>query len=129
MNEDMQLETVQTDKNHTAVWQPIGAGRYSVVVYSAGNDSFEHNECLLKINCTGAGTVSVSDALLVDADRQLLCFDSISTDMMTGIDVVDDGRLAEEGQMIYTIDGRRVSTVPKNKKGVYVVNNKKMVVR
>jgi hypothetical protein len=126
MPEAMQLNDIQTDGEHTASWQPLGEGRYSVVVYSMKNARFEQNECLLTMCCKGTGAVNVSDILLVDTDRQAHRFYAASADMATGIAVLNGEQLSEEST-IYTLDGRKIGDY--SKKGVYVINGKKTVVK
>ncbi len=126
MPEAMQLNDIQTGGEHTASWQPLGEGRYSVVVYSMKNARFEQNECLLTMSCKGTGAVNVSDILLVDTDRQAHRFYAASADMATGIVVLNGEQLSEEST-IYTLDGRKIGDY--SKKGVYVINGKKTVVK
>lgn len=129
LEEGMQLEGVTTDDSHTAVWQQLDDQRYAVLAYSTGNAAFAKNEALLSFVVKGRGHVSVTDALVVNEQREPMYLARADKDVATGIGNVN----GNENVNVYDLGGRKYDDGKlhggKLTKGVYIVNGKKMVVK
>ena len=129
LEEGMQLEGVTTDDSHTAVWQQLDDQRYAVLAYSTGNAAFAKNEALLSFVVKGQGHVSVTDALVVNEQREPMYLARADKDVATGIGNINEN----ENVNVYDLGGRKYDDGKlhggKLTKGVYIVNGKKVVVK
>jgi hypothetical protein len=115
---------------HLLTCDKIGDGHYRVVVCSLSGSALLGNSGeLLSLDISGEGTTTVERILLVTADAAEKHFADL-TCSTTGIDTIAG---QEEPADVYTTDGRLVrrqaTSLSGLKKGIYVVNGKKMVVR
>ena len=98
--------------NHDLYWKMIDANTCRVVVYSMTNAAFHVNgDNLFTIFMNGGQSATISNELLIKAEGT------------TGIDTIR--REAENGK-VYDLNGRQVKTP---RKGVYIINGRKVVVK
>ena len=104
-------------------------GRYKVMVFSGSNAAFNSNSPI-RLQLSGNGDVKIEDALFVDTDEEAVIFESAALNT-TGINAV--GTTFAQSVDIYTVGGKLVkngATSTKGlAKGVYVVNNQKLIVK
>ena len=115
---------------HLLTCDKIGDGHYRVVVCSLSGSALLGNSGeLLSLDISGEGTTTVERILLVTADAAEKHFAPLTCGT-TGIDTIAG---QSEPADVYTTDGRLVrrqaTSLSGLKKGIYVVNGKKMVVR
>ena len=130
LQEGMSLEEITTDGKHTVAWRQTGYNQYMVVCYSSQNFAFDNNYGLLFFRCAGQGEINISDMMLVDVDKNEHCFggknQSIATDITSKI-------VTDENGVVYDLQGRKVvsfsTPISQWPKGVFLVNNKKVVVK
>ena len=116
-------------KDHVLTYTKTNDNTYRVVVYSLDNQSYTGNNGeLLSIHVSGTGSVDIDNILFVTSGQNEKWFASLHS-YTTGINAVKDIKAMD----IYSIDGRLVRKQVNNtndlKKGVYIVNGKKQVVR
>ena len=130
LSDSQQLTDITTDAHHLVEWRELSEGRYFVLCYSAGNAEFESRDALLTFHYTGEGDIMVSDAMMVDTDRQETHFAPVNTSGATGIDWTL-GSLSQPAD-IYSVNGyliREQATSLKGLvKGVYVINGKAVII-
>ena len=98
--------------NHDLHWKMIDASTCRVVVYSMTNTAFGVNgDNLFNIFINGGQRATISNEILIKADGT------------TGIDAIHTE--AENGN-VYDLNGRQVKTP---RKGVYIINGRKVVVK
>ena len=128
------LESIQLNnkrmENHQMTYAKIGDNRYKVVIYSLDNATYNgHNGELLNIMVVGSGDVIVEDILFITAGQMEKRFSSLRGGT-TGISVTTK---QAEKMNIYSTDGRLVRKQAEStnglKKGLYIVNGKKIIVR
>ena len=124
LDHGMQLQNVTADDRHVVAWQRIDERRYAVVAYSTKNEAFTMGEALLKLDCTGNGSVNVSNIMLVDTDRNERFFNSAAIGSTTGVNSIK----ADKNREIFDLQGRKVDQRQQTK-GIYIVNGKKVVVK
>ncbi len=131
LSDSQQLTDITTDAHHLVEWRELSEGRYFVLCYSAGNAEFESRDALLTFHYTGEGDIMVSDAMMVDTDRQETHFAPVNTSGATGIDWTL-GSLSQPAD-IYSVNGyliREQATSLKGLvKGVYVINGKAVIIK
>ena len=115
---------------HLLTCDKIGDGHYRVVVCSLSGSALLGNSGeLLSLDISGEGTTTVERILLVTADAAEKHF----ADLTSGTTAIDTIAGQVEPADVYTTDGRLVrrqaTSLSGLKKGIYVVNGKKMVVR
>lgn len=126
MSDGMSLDDVTSDYHHVVAWRQLTADSYVVIAYSSRNQAFTSNESLFNLHCSGTGRVTVSNVLMADADKQEHRFAAVSSDLITGIDQIENEKL-EIDNSTYDLQGRKVS--PQLRKGVYIINGTKKVVK
>ena len=100
------------NSNHDLHWKMIDASTCRVVVYSMTNAAFRANsDNLFTVFMTGSQNATISNEILIKADGT------------TGIDAIHTE--AENGN-VYDLNGRQVKTP---RKGVYIINGRKVVVK
>ena len=98
--------------NHNLSWKMIDAKNCRVVVYSMTNAAFRANsDNLFDIFMTGGQDATISNELLIKAEGA------------TGIDAI---RRETENGKVYDLNGRQVKNP---RKGVYIINGRKVVVK
>ena len=98
--------------DHSLYWKMVDANTCRVVVYSMTNAAFRANsDNLFTVFMTGSQNANISNELLIKADGT------------TGIDAISTE--AENGN-VYDMNGRQVKTP---RKGVYIINGKKVMVK
>lgn len=109
-------------KEHTAICKKIAPNRYRVVAYSLDNNALSD---FLNIKTDGGvGNISIDNALFVTKSGERY-YSNATESHTTGIDTV-----AKEAALrdVYTIDGRKIND-KKLSKGVYIISNKKYMVK
>lgn len=123
------LQEVMADEAHQSKFTRMSDGRYKVMVFSGNNATFNSNSPI-KLQLSGNGDVKIEDALFVDTDEEAVIFESAALNT-TGINAV--GTTFAQPVDIYTVGGKLVkngATSTKGlAKGVYVVNNQKLIVK
>lgn len=120
--------------DHLMTYRLLENGSYRVVCYSPTNSTFEGNEAgLLDISTTG--DVTISNVRLTTADLNEIRLDAVSGGT-TGI--IDKLVNQNEELKVYTLDGRLCRVINKLsgespmdglKPGIYMIGNRKVVVR
>ena len=120
--------------DHLMTYRQLANGTRRVVCYSPTNNTFLANDAAL-LNIATNGNVTISNVRLTTADLREVCLDAISGGT-TGI--TDVKGLQGEELKVYSLDGRLCRTIrvqqgenPLNglKAGVYMIGNRKVVVR
>lgn len=123
------LQEVMADEAHQSKFTRMSDGRYKVMVFSGNNATFNSNSPI-KLQLSGNGDVKIEDAMFVDIDEEAVAFESAVLNT-TGINAV--GTTFAQPVDIYTVGGKLVkngATSTKGlAKGVYVVNNQKLIVK
>ena len=120
--EGQQLLDMATDARHQAVWEQTAPGKYNVVCYSCSNASFASNQQMVTILTSGEGDITVSNALLVDENKQGHAFALAGT---TGISEMSNEKFGTSSNA-YDLQGRRITHT---QKGLHIINHKKIVER
>lgn len=130
LSEGQQLTDITTDSRHHVEYRQLADDRYFVLCYSGNNDEFISKDEMLTFHVTGEGSVSVSEAMLIDADRQECYFAPVSTGEATLIERVSYS-LSQPAD-IYSVSGamvRKQATSLKGlAKGVYFINGNKIII-
>ena len=127
--ESIQLNSKRMD-NHQVIYAKIADNRYKVVIYSLNNAAYKGQSGeLLNIKVAGSGDVSVEDILFVTAGQMEKNFPPLRRGT-TGISLTTN---EAETMDIYSIDGRLVRKQAESteglKKGLYIINGKKQIVK
>lgn len=115
---------------HLLTCEKISDGLYRVVICSLTGNAYRGDSGeLLTISVKGQGEVAVENILFVTADATEKRF----ADLHSGTTAIGTARLLAAPADIYTTDGRMVRSQATSldglKKGVYIVNGRKEVVR
>lgn len=115
---------------HLLTCEEIADGLYRVVVCSLTGNAYRGDSGeLLTISVKGQGEVAVEKILFVTADAAEKRF----ADLHSGTTAISTARLLAAPADVYTTDGRMVRSQATSldglKKGVYIVNGRKEVVR
>jgi hypothetical protein len=128
------LESIQLNsqrmENHQMTYAKIADNRYKVVIYSLNNATYNgHSGELLNIKVAGSGDVSIEDILFITAGQMEKRFSPLRRGT-TGISVTSK---QTERMDIYSTDGRLIRKQAEStdglKKGLYIINGKKHIVR
>jgi hypothetical protein len=104
--------SLNSASDHQMTWKMVDANTYRVVVYSMTNAAFRANsDNLFTVFMTGVQNATISNELLIKAEGA------------TGIDAI---RTEAENGNVYDLNGRQVKTP---RKGVYIINGRKVVVK
>ena len=118
LNEGQKIEDIALNitSDHVMVWQMVNDKVCRVIIYSMSNSPFEsYGNNLLGISITGDSTsANIGNVVLAPADGQT-----------TGIELTPDDNSQE---VWYSIEGRRLNYKP-TRKGVYILNGKKYIVK
>lgn len=126
--ESIMLNSIRS-KDHVMTYPKTNNDTYRVIVYSLDNQAYTGNNGeLLSIQVSGTGSVDIDNILFVTSGQNEKRFASLHS-YTTGINAVEEVKNMD----IYSIDGRLVRKQVNNtndlKKGIYIVNGKKQVVR
>ncbi len=103
---------LNVSSDHSLYWKMVDANTYRVVVYSMTNAAFRANsDNLFTVFMTGSQNATISNELLIKAENT------------TGIDAI---RTEAEKGNVYDLNGRQVKNP---RKGVYIINGRKVVVK
>lgn len=123
------LQEVVADEAHQSKFTRMSDGRYKVMVFSGCNATFSSNSPI-KLQLSGNGDVKIEDAMFVDTDEEAVAFESAALNT-TGISAV--GTTFAQPVDIYTVGGKLLKSGATSTqglaKGVYVVNNQKLIVK
>ena len=117
-------------KTHTVSWKQTDDNHYVVICYSPMNLPFSDNDELLTFICSGNGKISVSDVTLIDDTKQEFIMVDTNADLATGINERNNDTYSSA---IHDLQGRLVSNKETRSrqvtKGIYIRNNKKVVIK
>ena len=100
------------NSDHSLYWKMVDVNTYRVVVYSMTNAAFRANsDNLFTVFMTGSQNATISNELLIKADGT------------TGIDAI---RTEAENGNVYDLNGRQVKNP---RKGLYIINGRKVIVK
>ena len=133
--EGQKLESISLNSNrgdgHIITYAKTGDNLYKVLVYSLTNEAFAGN-CgqLIDFMLTGIGNVSIENIIFVTAGHQEKRFAPLGSGT-TGIGFSEELRMKSEESTTsqwYTLDGRKLNK-QSSKKGIYINNGKKFVIK
>jgi len=108
---------------HLLTYTKTGENEYKVILYSLNNSSFSgHSGELLNIRTSGSGDIVIDNILFVTSGNAEKRFAPLYG-TATGIETTQTSTVPHQ---VYDLQGRRTKAT---KKGVYVINGKKQVVR
>jgi hypothetical protein len=123
------LENVVTDKAHKSQFTRMDDGRYKVMVYSGSNAAFS-SDSPIKLQLSGSSNVKVEETMFVDTDEEAVAFE---TTMLNTVGINTHVITFPQPADIYTVDGKLVkkdaTSTQGLAKGVYVVNNQKVILK
>ena len=110
---------------HLLTYTETAENVYKVIVFSLDNSTFDGNDGeLLNIRVSGSGSVNIDNILFVTSNGAEKKFASLNG-ITTGIEPNQTSNFNR--QLYYDMQGRRVNG--QLKKGIYIVNGKKQLVR
>ncbi len=121
---------------HQMAYRQLANGTWRVVCYSPTNNTFVANDAAL-LNISTTGDVSISNVRLTTADLREVSIDAVSGGT-TGITDVKGFASQNEELKVYSLDGRLCRIISKQagenplnglKAGIYMIGNRKVVVR
>ena len=126
--ESIMLNSIRS-KDHVMTYTKTNDNTYRVVVYSLSNQAYTgDNGELLSIQVAGTGSVDIDNILFVTSGHNEKRFASLHS-YTTGVNAVNEIEIMN----VYSVDGRlvrkQVNSTNDLKKGIYIVNGKKQVVR
>ena len=124
------LNDVVSDKAHKTEFIRLDDGRYMVMVYSGSNATFK-DDCPIKLQVSSDCSAMIEDVVFIDADNAPVAFEAAELGNTQGI--MSIGASFEQPADIYSVSGKLIkrgatSTLGLTK-GVYVVNNEKIIVK
>jgi hypothetical protein len=116
-----------SNTNHLLQFAKNGDNHYTVVALSLASTPLpDFNDALLRLHLSERGEVRVDNVLFVTPDGKTVRFNGATTSMSTGI----KGTSNTMDEQIFDISGRRLNTKREHLgKGVYIINNKKVVIK
>jgi hypothetical protein len=130
----MQMELNSSRKQrHQLLYNKVEDGHYRVVALSTSNHTLSGNQGELLGFVTDS---SIHDGILIDdihfftPNGQDYLFEAISLNGTTGIETVAEGVELQVGERpaLYDMQGRKILS-PAGKKGIYIKNGKKVVIK
>ncbi len=108
--------SLNSNSDHCVTWKMTKEGTCRVIVYSLTNSVFDVNESeLMSVSLTGMnGRITVENVMLVTANSNTTDIGKMTAD--------------KSAESWHTLDGRKIDKQP-SKKGIYIHNGKKFVVR
>lgn len=123
------LQNVGSDRMHRTQFTHLGDGRYLVMVYSSSNAAFQA-ETPITLTMSGNCNATIDDVVFVNADKEAVAYEPA---MLSTTGIMTVGTSFVQPADIYTVDGtlvkRDATSMLGIAKGVYIVNNKKMIVK
>ena len=114
--------------SHQVAWRQTGEDTYRVVIYSLSPSALiGGNRQMLTLDISGEGTVEASDILAVATDGTRYLLTSATSDMATGIAEIPSDDSDATG--VYDLNGRKMSENGVLRKGIYIRNGKKFIVK
>ena len=114
--------------SHQVAWRQTGEDTYRVVIYALSPSALiGGNRQMLTLDISGEGTVEASDILAVATDGTRYLLTSATSDMATGIEEMPSA--GHEATGIYDLNGRKVSGDGTLRKGIYIREGKKVIVK
>ena len=112
---------------HMLQFAKNGENHYAVVAISMASKPLPaFNDALLRLHLSDNGEIRVDNVLFVTPDGKAARFNGV----MTGMTNCINGLSNIKGVQIYDISGHRLNTKCEQlSKGVYIINNKKVVIR
>ena len=124
------LKDVVSDKAHRSEFTRLDDGRYMVMVYSGSNAAFK-DDSPIKLQVSGECNAVIEDVVFVDADDEPVAFESATLGNTQGIMSIGAG--FDQPTDIYLVNGKLVKKGATSTyglpKGVYVINNEKVIVK
>jgi hypothetical protein len=118
----------QCADSHQVAWRQTGDDTYRVVVYALSPAAIiGGNRQMLALDIEGEGTVEASDILAVSTDGTRYLLAPATSDVATGIEEMTSA--GHEATGIYDLNGRKVSGDGTLRKGIYIRNGKKYIVK
>lgn len=123
------IHLVNPMKNtHQIMYKQLDEQTYAVVVYSLTNQLMvpDHNNIVeIETEGTSSESLTIQDAILAKPNGEIASYDRL--DVSTGIilSIQND----ESPAVIYDLKGNRLDNGNSQKKGVYIINGKKVVVK
>lgn len=134
LKDGQKLESISLNDNrsdgHMITYAKTGENSYRVLAFSPDNRPFNGNSGeLFTFKVSDNGSIEVRNILFVTSGEKEKMFPSLYEEGTTGIDIVN----ASDAMDVYSIDGRmiknQVSTKNGLKKGLYIINGKKVVIQ
>ena len=135
LSEGQQLNSITLNSNrgnsHIMSYSKIANNLYRVMIYSLDNSAYTGNSGeLVNINVAGVGEFVIDNILFVTEGQAEKHFAMLGGNGTTGLDTINADDVKNG---VYTIDGRLVrsktNTTSSLKKGIYIINGKKHVVK
>ena len=121
------LKDVVSDKEHHTEFTRMDDGRYMVMVYSGNNASFR-NDSSIQLLVYGACSAKIEDVVFIDSDKEPVTYESATIDNIMAI-----GSVFDQPTDIYSVSGKLIKKDATSTlglaKGVYIVNNEKVIVK
>ena len=129
LSDNATLRDIVSDKAHQSRFTRLDDGRYWVMVYSNSNASFK-NDSPISLQVNGSCNVKVEEVTFVDGDEHPVAFEPAALNT-TGILAI--GSYFDQPTDIYSVNGKLIKKATTSTiglaKGVYVVNNEKVIIK
>ena len=120
-------------QQHQLLYSKVGDGHYKVAALSTSNRTFSGSKGELLGFITDS---SIHDGILIDdihfftPNGQDYLFDAVSLSGTTEIETVAEDKELQDGEhpSLYDMQGRKILS-PVGRKGIYIVNGKKVVIK
>ncbi len=135
LSEGQQLNSITLNSNrcsnHVMSYSKIASNLYRVIIYSLNNSTYAGNSGeFININVAGVGEFVIDNILFVTKGLAEKHFSMLGGNGTTSMDIINADDVKNN---IYTIDGRLVRSKANNTtgltKGIYIINDKKHVVK
>ncbi len=122
------LNDVTAGGSHHTQFTRMDDGRYMVMVYSASNAAFRSDNPI-SLTVSG-GSAQVEDVVFISSDKSAVAYEPA---LLSATGIMTVGEAFAQPADVYTLDGtllRRGATLTLGlAKGVYIVNNQKVIVK
>jgi hypothetical protein len=123
------LTDVVSDKAHQSEYTRLDDGRYMVMVYSNSNASFR-SDSPIQLLISGSGNALIEEVVFVDTDKEPVAYDSA---MLNTTGIISIGSAFDQPTDIYSVNGKLIKKDATSTrglaKGVYIVNNEKVIAK
>lgn len=119
---------IDNSTNHIIQFAKIDNHQYRVVGLSLDNSLLRNtSKGFIALEIPNYGTMKISNAICVDAQGQITYFnDKVIDSGITGIKNIQ----ASDNESVYDLSGRKVKNVNRHlSKGIYIINNKRVVIK